>query len=284
MGRGAAVVAAHARVGEAAARARLGAFLAGAVADYPAARDFPGREGTSGLSENLAWGEIGVRELWHRAAALRERGGAAAAGAEAFLREIGWREFAWHLLRHTPHIATRNWRQGWDAFPWQGDGPQARAWRRGMTGEPFVDAAMRALWVTGTLHNRARMVAASYLTKHLLTDWRVGMRWFENCLIDWDPASNAMGWQWVAGSGPDAAPFFRIFNPAAQAARFDPDGAWQRRWLPGPADPPAPEALAFFAAAPRAWGLDPRAPCPPPLMGHAEGRARALAAHARARP
>ncbi|PTE20326.1 deoxyribodipyrimidine photolyase, partial [Cereibacter changlensis JA139] len=145
---------------------------------------------------------------------------------------------------------------------------------------PFVDAAMREMFVTGTMHNRARLIAASYLTKHLLTDWRVGQAWFEECLIDWDPASNALGWQWVAGSGPDASPYFRIFNPATQAEKFDPDAAYRHRFIAELARHPGREALDFFEAAPRRWGLSPKAAYPAPMIGLAEGRDRALAAYA----
>jgi deoxyribodipyrimidine photo-lyase len=182
-------------------------------------------------------------------------------------------------MHHTPHIAERNWKPEWDAFPWEADGPQAEAWRRGMTGVPFVDAGMREMYVTGTMHNRARMIVASFLTKHLMTHWKTGADWFADCLIDWDPASNAMGWQWAAGSGPDAAPYFRIFNPDTQAERFDPQGAYRRRWIAELSRDPGPEALAFFDAVPRAWGLDPARPYPRPIVGLAEGRARALAAY-----
>jgi len=276
MNRGAAVVARHQAVGEAAARGRLAAFLAGPVGDYARARDLPGVAGTSRLSENLTYGEIGIREVWHRGLAARDAG---AAGAEAFLRELAWREFAYHLLHHTPQITRANWKAEWDGFAWAGDSEAAERWRRGMTGEPFVDAALREMQVTGTMHNRARMIAASYLTKHLLTDWRIGLDWFADCLTDWDPAANAMGWQWVAGSGPDAAPYFRIFNPAAQAEKFDPEGTYRRRFLAELSPRPGPEALAFFDAVPRAWGLDPAAPYPAPVVGLAEGRARALAAY-----
>jgi deoxyribodipyrimidine photo-lyase len=149
-----------------------------------------------------------------------------------------------------------------------------------MTGEPFVDAAMREMYVTGTMHNRARMIVASYLTKHLMTHWRVGLDWFADCLTDWDPASNAMGWQWVAGSGPDAAPYFRVFNPSGQAEKFDPDHAYVQRFVAELARNPGPDALGFFAAVPRAWGLDHRKPYPAPVIDLAEGRARALAAFA----
>ena len=235
-------------------------------------RDRPDRAGSSRLSENLTWGEISPRAVWHAAERARGRAG----GSRRCRKELIWREFAWHLLWHSPDLATANWRRDWDRFPWRGDNPDAERWRRGMTGEPMVDAGMRELFVTGTMHNRVRMLAASYLTKHLLTDWRVGLAWFEDCLVDWDPAANAMNWQWVAGSGPDAAPFFRVFSPERQAERFDPDGAYRRRFL----DPDAPEARAFFAAVPRSWGLDPAAPYPAPVIDAAEGRRRALAAYA----
>jgi deoxyribodipyrimidine photo-lyase len=273
MNRGAAVVLPYQAVGEAAARVRLQHFLAGPVADYAEARDFPARPGTSRLSENLTYGEIGIREVWHAGLAARNAG---MDGAEAFLRELAWREFSTHLIHHTPEIVSRNWKPGWDGFPWRGDNPDAERWRRGMTGEPFVDAAMREMYVTGTMHNRARMIAASYLTKHLLTDWRVGLAWFAECLTDWDPAANAMGWQWVAGSGPDASPYFRIFNPAGQAERFDPGGAYRDRFLAKRGS----EAMRFYDAVPRSWGLVAGQPYPEPVIGLAEGRARALAAYA----
>ncbi|MFN3938350.1 MAG: cryptochrome/photolyase family protein [Gemmobacter sp.] len=275
MRRGAAIVAGHARVGEDAARDRLYRFMTEKVARYALDRDRPDRDGTSGLSQNLALGEIGARTVWHAAARAREEG----QGDETFLKELVWREFAWHLLHHTPHIASASWREDWDDFPWRHDNDDAERWRRGMTGVQLVDAAMREMYVTGTMHNRARMVAASFLTKHLLTHWRVGLRWFEDCLIDWDPASNAMGWQWVAGSGPDAAPYFRVFNPDGQAERFDPDGAYRRRFIAEIAPRPGREALAYFEAVPESWGLDPAAPYPEPVIGLAEGRERALAVY-----
>jgi deoxyribodipyrimidine photo-lyase len=276
MNRGAAVVRPHQAVGEAAAQARLEAFLAGPVAAYATARDFPARPGTSRLSENLTCGEIGPRRVWHGGMqALR----AGQAGAETFLKELVWREFAWHLMHHTPHIATTNWKPEWDSFPWAGDSPLAEDWRRGRTGVPLVDAAMREMYVTGTMHNRGRMIVASYLTKNLLTHWKVGLDWFADCLTDWDPASNAMGWQWAAGSGPDAAPYFRIFNPDTQAERFDPDGSYRRRWIAELSPRPGPEALAFFDAVPRSWALDAKAPYPQPAWPLAQGRARALAAY-----
>lgn len=277
MNRGAAIVAPYQAVGEAAARAKLAAFLCGPVDGYAAARDLPGVAGTSRLSENLTYGEIGIREVWHAGLRARDEG---RAGAESFLRELAWREFAYHLMHHTPQITTTNWKPEWDSFPWQADNPDALRWKQGMTGEPFVDAAMREMYVTGTMHNRARMIAGSYLTKHLLTDWRVGLHWFAECLTDWDPAANAMGWQWVAGSGPDAAPYFRVFNPAGQAEKFDAKADYRRRFIAELSRKPGAEALAFFDAVPRAWGLDPARPYPMPVIDLADGRARALAAYA----
>lgn len=274
MQRGAAVVLPHQSVGEAAAQDRLARFALGPIAAYRARRDFLADDATSGLSENLAWGEIGVRQIWHTGwRALQD----AAPGAEHFLKELLWREFAWHLMHHFPQIATQNWRADWDNFPWRGDNPDAEAWRRCQTGEAVVDAAMREMFVTGRMHNRAGMITASYLTKHLLTHWRVGLDWFANCLTDWDPAANAMGWQWVAGSGPDAAPFFRIFNPRTQADTWDPDSIYRRRWLTEGQFQPPQTALDYFRAAPRAWNQNPNAPPLPPIIDLSAGRARALA-------
>jgi deoxyribodipyrimidine photo-lyase len=226
----------------------------------------------------LTYGEISPRTVWHAALRRREEG---AGGAETFLKELVWREFAWHLLWHAPDLPTANWRRDWDRFPWRGDNPDAERWRRGLTGEPMVDAGLREMYVTGTMHNRVRMLAASYLTKHLMTDWRVGLAWFAECLVDWDPASNALGWQWTAGSGPDAAPFFRIFSPSRQAERFDPDGTYRHRFVAGLRPGPAhPEALAYFQAVPRSWGLAPADPYPQaPLIEPVAGRRRAHAAN-----
>ena len=279
MNRGAAVLARHAVVGEEAARDRLDAFL-DRIAAYAEDRDRPDRPGTSGLSENLTWGEIAPAAVWRAGMRLREEVGK---GAETFLKELAWREFAWSLLWHWPKMARENWRPEWDAFPWRGDGPEAERWRRGLTGEPMIDAGMREMFVTGRMHNRVRMLVASYLTKHLLTDWRVGLAWFEDCLIDWDPASNALGWQWTAGSGPDAAPYFRVFNPATQGERFDPEGAYRRRFVAGYDGSGEPEALEWFEAAPQSWGVSPDDPPPAPLVDLAEGRARALEAYAESR-
>ncbi|MEM7424041.1 MAG: deoxyribodipyrimidine photo-lyase, partial [Pseudomonadota bacterium] len=277
MQRGAAVVAPHAEIGETRAHARLARFVEKAIGSYRHERDFPALPATSGLSENLTYGEISPRTVWQAGwLALREDG---AEGAETFLKEIVWREFAYHLLYHTPHIRTGNWRPEWDGFAWRGDNPEAERWRRGMTGVEIVDAAMREMYVTGTMHNRARMLVASYLTKHLLTHWKIGSDWFADCLIDWDPASNAMGWQWAAGSGPDASPYFRIFNPETQAEKFDAQRQYRDRFLAEGRSRPHPDALAFFDAIPRTWKLSPRQGYPTPMIGLAEGRQRALDAY-----
>ncbi len=279
MQRGAAVAGRFVRVGEDAARKRLADFLDGPLHDYARDRDRPDLAATSRLSENLAYGEISARMVWHAAWQALHAG---AQGAEVFLKELVWREFAWHLAWHTPRLLDANWRPEWDRFPWRGDNDDAERWRRGMTGEPIIDAGMRELYVTGTMHNRVRMLVASYLTKHLMTHWRIGQRWFADCLIDWDPAANALGWQWTAGSGPDAAPFFRIFNPATQADKFDPDGAYRRRFISGWGDGEAhPDALAFFEAVPRSWGIGPDDPYPDAMLDLKEGREVALEAYKR---
>ncbi len=268
MRRGGDVVARHAGIGEAAALTRLHDFLAGPVGPYKEARDFVGQNATSNLSENLAWGEISPRRIWTDSERALHEG---AAGAEHFRKELVWREFAYHLMHHTPHILTRSWRAEWDDFPWRGDCDDAELWRRGLTGEDFVDAAMREVYVTGRMHNRARMIVASYLTKHLMIDWRVGQAWFDQVLTDWDAASNAMGWQWVAGSGADAAPYFRVFNPETQAEKFDADRRYRRHWLTGAG------AEAFRAAVPKSWAMTDKRP--KPIIELAKGRARALAAY-----
>lgn len=278
MRRGAAIVRPHANIGEERAAERLAVFIADIVAGYDRTRDLPAVNGTSNLSENLALGEISPRVCWHAGQRARAEG---KAGAETFLKELVWREFAYHLAHHTPRILTGNWREEWDAFPWNTDETRADvvAWKQGRTGIRFVDSAMREMYVTGRMHNRGRMIVASYLTKHLLTDWRIGQRWFEECLIDWDPASNAMGWQWSAGSGPDATPYFRVFNPETQIDKFDPERAYTRRWIAEGLSRPASEGLAYFEAIPRAWNLSATAPYPAPIVTAAEGRKRALAAY-----
>ncbi|MEM7507919.1 MAG: deoxyribodipyrimidine photo-lyase [Pseudomonadota bacterium] len=279
MNRGAEVLERHACIGEKAAQARLDAFLDDAIERYKSKRDFPAAEVTSRLSENLTYGEISPARLWHAGRAAMERNPGRAREAEHFLKEVVWREFAYHLIYHTPEIEDANWRAEWNAFPWREDNEQAERWRRGLTGIEMVDAAMRERYVTGTMHNRTRMLTASFLTKHLMTDWKVGEAWFRECLTDWDVASNAMGWQWVAGSGPDAAPYFRIFNPDTQAEKFDPRAAYRDRWLAEGREEPDEDALSYYDAVPRSWKLSPDQPYPEPVVDLKEGRERALDAY-----
>lgn len=220
--------------GEAAAAERLGDFLSGVLDGYGEGRDRPDRASTSRLSPHLRFGEIGPRQIWHATRSAIESGEASAGSsdAEKFLSEIGWREFSYHLLFYNPDLATRNYNPRFDAFPWRRDDAATSAWQRGLTGYPIVDAGLRELWTTGWMHNRVRMIAASFLIKHLLIDWRHGEDWFWDTLVDADPANNAASWQWVAGSGADAAPYYRIFNPVTQGLKFDPKGLYVRRWIP----------------------------------------------------
>lgn len=218
--------------GEAGAHARLEAFLSGVVTPYATARDIPGRVTTSRLSPHLHWGEISPRQIWMAADVHRDAEPGDGEGVTAFLREIGWREFSAHLLFHWPEMAVAAWKPAFNHFPWLNDEASLRAWQRGLTGYPIVDAGMRELWQTGFMHNRVRMIVASFLVKDLLIDWRRGAEWFEDTLVDADLASNRASWQWVAGSGADASPWFRIFNPVTQGQKFDPDGAYIRRFVP----------------------------------------------------
>lgn len=277
MVRGAQVLRPHMTVGEEAARGRLGAFIALKVDQYDTNRDLPSVDGTSRLSENLTYGEISPATCWHAGRRAMQEG---KKGAETFCKELVWREFAYHLAHHTPRITTGNWKEDWDAFPWNTeDTDEVIAWKQGRTGIPFVDAAMREMYVTGTMHNRGRMIVASYLTKHLMTHWKVGLAWFEDCLIDWDPASNAMGWQWSAGSGPDATPYFRVFNPVTQLDKFDRDGNYSRAWIAEGQGNPPDTASAYFDAIPKSWGLSPDDRYPRAIVDPAEGRQRALDAY-----
>ncbi len=224
--------------GEAGARAALDAFVA-KVAAYPEARDLPAIDGTSSLSPRLHFGEISIQRVY----ATIARCDAPKEARIAYLRQLFWREFAHHLLHHFPRTTNHNLDPRFDDFAWARiDDVQLDAWKSGRTGIPIVDAGMRQLWQTGWMHNRVRMLVASLLTKHLRTHWIEGARWFWDTLVDADLANNTLGWQWVAGTGADAAPYFRIFNPLLQAKRFDPDGAYVRRWVPelGTQDYPTP--------------------------------------------
>jgi deoxyribodipyrimidine photo-lyase len=277
MRRGRDVLASHICVGEAVARARLDTFIDERVQSYQTNRDLPSVEGTSRLSENLTYGEISPAVCWHAGWAAIHNG---KGQAEVFCKELVWREFAYHLAHHTPHIVDRNWKEGWDAFPWNTDDTaEVIAWKQGRTGVPFVDAAMREMYISGTMHNRGRMIVASYLTKHLMTHWKVGQAWFDDCLTDWDPASNAMGWQWAAGSGPDAAPYFRVFNPVTQLDKFDRAGLYARTWIAEGQGEAPDTALSYFDAIPKSWGLAPSDAYPAPVVDMATGRQLALEAY-----
>ncbi len=275
----------HWRPGEAGAQAQLAHFVREAVHAYDDERNRPDRPGTSRLSPHLHFGELGPRQVWAAVKALgRERGTFPASnGARVFLSEIGWREFAHHLLFHFPDTPEEPLRAEFAAFPWAKDpgGRRLRAWQRGRTGYPIVDAGMRELWATGWMHNRVRMIVASFLVKHLRLPWNEGAAWFWDTLVDADLAANTLGWQWSAGCGADAAPYFRIFAPVLQGQKFDPDGVYVRRWVPELAKLPdkflhapwtAPAEVRAYA------GVDLGETYPEPIVDHAEARAEALAA------
>jgi deoxyribodipyrimidine photo-lyase len=274
--------------GEAGARARLAAFLDGPMRTYDSDRNRPDRAGTSRLSPHLHFGEISPATCWYAAKDRANHlvnaghgGGGLDKGLETFLKELVWREFAVHLLVHWPTLPDAPFKPAFSAFPWLDDPAGLVAWQRGQTGYPIVDAGMRELWHTGWMHNRVRMIVASFLIKDLLIPWQAGEAWFWDTLVDADLASNAASWQWVAGCGADAAPYFRIFNPARQGETYDPDGAYIRRWVPELArlpdafiHEPAEAPPMVLAAA----GVTLGKTYPLPIVNHARARDRALAA------
>jgi deoxyribodipyrimidine photo-lyase len=267
----------HWTPGETGAAKRIEAFGKGAIDRYEDDRNTPSVDGTSRLSPHLRFGEISPRQAWH---AARDAG---LQGEAGFLKELLWREFSYHTLWHRPELPEQPLRAEYARFPWKASKTARRAWQRGRTGYPIVDAGMRQLWRTGWMHNRVRMVAASFLVKHLLQPWQAGEAWFWDTLVDGDLAANAANWQWVAGSGADAAPYFRVFNPVLQGRKFDADGAYVRHWVPELAKLPSKHIhtpweapVEVLAQAGVTLGRD----YPRPIIGHAEGRARALAAHA----
>jgi deoxyribodipyrimidine photo-lyase len=267
------------------AQARLRRFLDAGLSSYPTQRDYPADEGTSRLSPHLRFGEISPRQVWHAVRALPGGSHADLTGA-SFLRELGWREFAKHLLSHEPDLAQRPLRPEFASFPWRDDPAALQAWQQGRTGYPIVDAGMRELWSSGWMHNRVRMITASFLVKHLLVPWQRGEAWFWDTLVDADPANNAMNWQWVAGCGTDAAPYFRIFNPVTQSRRFDPEGAYIRRWVPELAELPDPYIHAPWEAPPlilKSAGIQLGTTYPTEIVEHDVARKRALAAYAQLR-
>ena len=269
--------------GESSARTRLTRFIDEDLRHYRSERDRPEPGVTSRLSPHLHFGEVSPRQVWH---AVRDHMHAVpdeTAAGEAFLRELAWREFNIDVLDRFPQLPDQPLQPRFASFPWEEDTAALRAWQRGQTGYPLVDAGMRQLWHTGWMHNRVRMITASFLVKHLLIPWQVGEAWFWDTLVDADLANNAGSWQWVAGCGTDAAPYFRIFNPVLQGDKFDPHGTYVRRWVPELAALPdrwihkpwQATALERAAASVR-LGID----YPEPIVDHTQARARALASFA----
>jgi deoxyribodipyrimidine photo-lyase len=260
------------------ARQLLEEFAHHRARNYKKKRDLPGVEGTSRLSPYLHFGQLGPRQVWQ---AVHDAGANESNGGFTFLSELGWREFGYHLLYHFPDTPEQALSENFRSFPWQPDGEYLQAWKRGVTGYPFVDAGMRQLWRTGWMHNRVRMVVASFLVKHLLQPWQEGARWFWDTLVDADLASNTMGWQWTAGCGADAAPYFRVFNPILQGEKFDPDGAYVRQYVPELAKLPDRYLHQPWEAPGnvlRQAGVTLGEDYPRPVIDHRAGRERALAA------
>lgn len=273
--------------GEDGALERLAEFLDGPVNDYAERRNRPDVDAsTSRLSPHLRFGEIGPAQIWRAVKAGCEAGRINEQAGQVFLSEIAWREFSHVQLHFNPDLATRNYNPAFDAMPWRSDSGALAAWQKGLTGYPVVDAGMRELWHTGWMHNRVRMIVASFLTKHLLLPWQAGEDWFWDTLVDADPAVNPASWQWTAGSGADAAPYFRVFNPMTQGTKFDETGAYVRRWCPELAQMPdkflhapfeAPEAILQKA------GVTLGETYPRPIVDHATARQRALDAYKQTR-
>ena len=273
----------HWTPGEAGAAEKLTDFLDGAIGDYKDGRNRPDQLSTSMLSPHLHFGEIGprqiVRAVWDQSARSPKLTGQ----ADKFLSEIGWREFSYHLLHQFPDLPERCFRADFASFPWASNPEGLKAWQRGQTGIPIVDAGMRQLWQTGWMHNRVRMVVASFLVKHLLVSWQDGEAWFWDTLVDADLANNAASWQWVAGCGADAAPYFRIFNPILQGEKFDPDGAYVKAWVPELATMPSSHIHKPWeapAAMLKSAGVQLGDTYPRPIIDLQSGRDRALAAFA----
>ena len=269
----------HWSPGERGAWQRLREFLAAGLLGYDELRNRPDHPGVSRLSPHLHFGELSPRQIWREVRAVLGRDPDFRNDGEKFLAEIGWREFSYQLLVQFPQLPRRNWRAQFDRYPWLINRPHLAAWQHGQTGYPLVDAGMRELWQTGYMHNRVRMVAASFLIKHLRIHWRTGAAWFRDTLVDADLANNAANWQWVAGSGADAAPYFRIFNPVEQGRRFDPEGSYVRRWCPELSQLPAAYLHAPFAAPPpvlQAAGVTLGKSYPEPIVEHRAARAAAL--------
>lgn len=270
--------------GTAGAGERLQGFLDGAVFDYDGQRNAPAKPGTSRLSPHLHFGEISPRQIWHAAItkSQAETGQPMSDGVFTFLSEVVWREFSHNLLYHFPHLPTEPLKEEFANFPWENAPELLQAWQRGMTGYPIVDAGMRELWATGWMHNRVRMITASFLIKDLMIHWKEGEAWFWDTLVDADLASNSASWQWVAGCGADAAPYFRIFNPVLQGEKFDPEGTYVRRWVPELAKLPKKLIQKPWEAKDtelRAAGVRLGESYPHRIVDHKAARDRALAAY-----
>ena len=272
--------------GERGAHARLEGFLEQGLVTYSTQRDRPDLDGTSRLSPHIHFGELSPRQIWRVVRSAMAAQPSAHTGGDAYLRQLGWREFSYYLLGHWPTLPQAPFRPEFGDFPWRADAALLKCWQRGQTGYPFVDAGMRELWRTGWMHNRVRMVAASFLVKHLLIPWQHGAAWFWDTLVDADLANNSASWQWVAGSGADAAPYFRIFNPIIQGKKFDPEGHYVRRWVPELSRLPASHIHEPWNATPGMLldaGVGLGQDYPRPVVDHGAARARALAAYDRIR-
>lgn len=266
--------------GEPGARKRLREFLAGPIAGYSENRNVPAEDSTSRLSPYLHFGEISPHQVWRAARHAEESGAAPASEVQKFLSEIAWRDFSHHLLYHDPEMGRLSWRRQFEAVEWRkGTKSELEAWKRGRTGYPIIDAGMRQLWTTGWMHNRVRMIVASFFAKDLLVHWRKGEEWFWDTLVDADEANNANGWQWTAGTGADAAPYFRVFNPVLQGEKFDAAGAYVRQWVPELANMPPKwihQPWAASADVLAAAGVTLGATYPRPVVDHDFARKRAL--------
>ena len=262
--------------GEAGARAVLEQFLDDGLKGYAEGRDRPDQQHVSRLSAHLHWGEISPHQVWHSASQHMARAkGTLDHDGEKFLKEILWREFAYNLIHHVPTFPDKPFKPEFEDFPWDVDPAALKAWQQGKTGYPIVDAGIRELWSTGIMHNRVRMIVASFLIKDLLVPWQEGERWFWDTLVDADIGNNSAGWQWVAGCGADAAPYYRVFNPVLQGEKFDPRGTYVRRWVPELAN--VPDA---FLHKPWEMPLPPKA-YPARIIDHGKARDRALSAFKR---
>lgn len=264
--------------GEDGASAKLQQFIDHHLSGYKQQRDFPAQQATSRLSPHLHFGELSPWQVWRAIEQAKQHPHSDLRAADHFLAEMGWREFSYHLLYHFPELPSANFRQEFNAFSWQDDETKLHCWQQGMTGFPIVDAGMRELWRTGYMHNRVRMIVASFLTKDLLINWQKGALWFWDTLVDADLANNSASWQWVAGSGADAAPYFRVFNPVLQGEKFDPNGDYIRQWVPELAAVNAKWIHKPWQAPAGSLGLTLGKEYPLPLVDHDQARQDALSA------